>query len=74
MTGRARVFKNNRCQAVRLPKEFRFEAGHVFVRREGAKVVLSAWPEDWREWVESGVVASERFMRGVADPVLGEEM
>jgi antitoxin VapB len=37
----AKLFKNGRSQAVRLPKEFRFEGDEVYVRREGRSVVLS---------------------------------
>ena len=31
----ARIFMNNRSQAVRLPKEFQFSTNEVFIRREG---------------------------------------
>ena len=37
----AKLFRNGRSQAVRLPKEFRFEGEEVYVRREGKSVVLS---------------------------------
>lgn len=53
---RAKLFWNGRSQAVRLPKEFRFEGQEVSVRREGRKVVLEplkqkAWPPGyWRSW------------------------
>ena len=39
---RAKLFFHGRSQAVRLPKEFRFEGTEVFVRRVGADVVLSS--------------------------------
>jgi len=39
---RAKLFAHGRSQAVRLPKEFRFEGTEVFVRRVGADVVLSS--------------------------------
>jgi antitoxin VapB len=38
---RASLFMNGRSQAVRLPKEFRFEGTHVFARKEGNRVILS---------------------------------
>jgi len=50
---RGRVFWTGRSQAVRLPKEFRFEGDTVVVRREGKAVILE--PAD--EWPE-GYVAS----------------
>lgn len=52
----AKLFWNGRSQAVRLPKEFRFEGGEVSVRREGTRVVLEpvrrrAWPKGyWKSW------------------------
>ena len=38
----AKLFTHGGSQAVRLPKEFRFEGTEVHVRRVGAEVVLSA--------------------------------
>ena len=34
MTKTAKIFKNGRSQAVRLPAEFRFDADEVFIRRD----------------------------------------
>jgi virulence-associated protein VagC len=50
----ARLFKNGRSQAVRLPKEFRFSGDEVFVRREGEAIILEpikrkAWPRGYWE-------------------------
>ena len=47
---RAKIFRTGRSQAVRLPKEVRFEAdqAEVRVRREGNRVILEPldeWPE-----------------------------
>jgi antitoxin VapB len=46
----AKVFWTGRSQAVRLPKEFRFDSDTVSVRREGKAVILEPtdeWPEDY---------------------------
>ena len=40
----AKLFTHGGSQAVRLPKEFRFEGTEVHVRRVGNEVVLSALP------------------------------
>ena len=45
----AKLFKNGRSQAVRLPKEFRFKGSEVKIRKEGDKIILepletSDWP------------------------------
>lgn len=37
---KAKLFWNGRSQAVRLPKEFRFDADEVLIRREGDTVIL----------------------------------
>ncbi|MEM6275112.1 MAG: type II toxin-antitoxin system VapB family antitoxin [Myxococcota bacterium] len=37
---RAKIFKNGRSQAVRLPKEFRFEGDEVEISRSGDAVIL----------------------------------
>ena len=48
----ARLFWNGRSQAVRLPKEFRFEGDRVRVTRMGAGVLLEPVPETKKESVE----------------------
>lgn len=63
----AKLFMNNRSQAVRLPKEFQFDAQEVFIRREGDEVILSARPKDWSAYLASGPVASDGFMQDVED-------
>jgi antitoxin VapB len=64
---KAKIFMNNRSQAVRLPKEFQFSTAEVFIRRQGNDVILSARPTDWSEYLDSGAVASKEFMEGVDD-------
>lgn len=65
MQRKAKIFMNNRSQAVRLPKEFQFAVTEVFIRKQGDDVVLSARPEDWSDYLTSGPVASTEFMEGV---------
>jgi antitoxin VapB len=38
---KASLFMNGRSQAVRLPKEFRFEGTHVWAWKEGNRVILT---------------------------------
>ncbi len=64
---KAKLFMNNRSQAVRLPKEFQFNATEVFIRRHGDEVILSPRPEDWTAYLTSGPVASQEFMEAVDD-------
>ena len=48
----AKLFWNGRSQAVRLPKEFRFEGSSVRVRRVGAGVLLEPVSRKRKETVE----------------------
>ena len=51
----ARLFLNGRSQAVRLPKEFRFEGDEVYIRREGDDVILTPAPNSLGRWVRQAV-------------------
>ncbi len=63
MTTTARVFKNGRSQAVRLPREFRFEGDRVRVRRAGRGVLLEPMLTDVSAWfAELDRLADEPFM------------
>lgn len=43
----ARIFQSGRSQAVRLPKEYRFEGAEVVVRHFGNGVLLLPLNEPW---------------------------
>jgi antitoxin VapB len=43
----AKIFWTGRSQAVRLPKEFRFDASEVRVRKQGESVILEPIASDW---------------------------
>lgn len=49
MTATAKLFKSGRSQAVRLPKEFRFEGKEVRIRRHGRGVLLEPVETSWKE-------------------------
>ena len=60
----AKLFRNGRSQAVRLPARFRFEgADEVFVSKVGDKVVLSAKPSSWDDFFDARPEGAERFLR-----------
>ncbi|MGA7380684.1 MAG: type II toxin-antitoxin system VapB family antitoxin [Terriglobales bacterium] len=50
----AKLFRNGRSQAVRLPSEYRFEGSEVYVRRDpqNGDVILSRRPESWRDFFQ----------------------
>lgn len=60
----AKVFMNNRSQAVRLPKEFQFSTPEVYIRKSGDDVILSPRPKDWSALLQEPF-ASEEFMENV---------
>ncbi len=37
----AKVFMSGRSQAVRLPKEYRFDTDEVYVTRQGQNIIIS---------------------------------
>ena len=43
----AKLFQIGQSQAVRLPKEFRFEGDEVFIRKSGSAVVLIPLVNSW---------------------------
>ena len=49
-SGLAKLFRNGRSQAVRLPREFRFEGDVVRVRRVPEGVLLEPIIPDPKEW------------------------
>jgi antitoxin VapB len=67
MPRKAKIFMNNRSQAVRLPKEFQFQTQEVFIRKVGRDVVLSPRPLDWSSYLAEAPVASADFMEGIED-------
>jgi antitoxin VapB len=59
------IFLNGRSQAVRIPKELRFEGKEVSIRRLGDGVLLepvkdSAWPAEYFERIR---IDDEAFVR-----------
>jgi antitoxin VapB len=48
----AKLFWSGRSQAVRLPKEFRFEGEEVRIRRHGGAVILEPVAQNW-DWLDA---------------------
>jgi len=59
---RAKIFQSGRSQAVRLPKEFRFNGSEVFVKRVGNAVVLLPMDDAWDSLAQSLDLFSDDFM------------
>ncbi len=58
----AKLFQNGQSQAVRLPKEFRFEGDEVIIKRSGNTVVLIPANHSWDALVGSLSKFSSDFM------------
>ena len=63
MATTAKLFRNGRSQAIRLPREFRFEGDRVRVRRSGRGVVVEPMFANVTDWfAELDRMAAEPFM------------
>jgi antitoxin VapB len=72
MSGTAKLFMHGRSQAVRLPKEFRFEGSEVRVSKVGDKVILEPikkLPIDLDKfWAELDALGARDFLpEGIPD-------
>ena len=69
----AKIFWSGRSQAVRLPKEFRFEADEVRIRRHGSGVILEPVARDWA-WLDEIIgPADDDFAGGVREQPAEQE-
>lgn len=58
----AKLFRNGKSQAVRLPKEFNFEGNEVYIKRIGPSVVIMPKDDPWASLAESLEKFSDDFM------------
>lgn len=66
----AKVFQNGQSQAVRLPKEFRFDDSEVFIKRSGNVVQLIPRTDSWSSLFDSLKKFSRDFMSERVQPEL----
>ena len=64
----AKLFQTGRSQAVRLPKEYRFEGTEVYVKRVGNGVLLipkspAQRLEFWQQWYDNLLEIDEPLER-----------
>lgn len=65
---KAKIFKNGQSQAIRLPKEFRFEGEEVYIQRDGNSVILMPIKKSWARFRESLDQFSNDFMDERSQP------
>ena len=58
----AKLFKNGKSQAVRLPKEFKFEGNEVYIKKVGRLVILIPQNDPWESLMDSLDKFSDDFM------------
>lgn len=65
----AKVFKSGNSQAVRLPADFRIEAKEVYVKKNGANLVLMPREDVWNVFVEGLSMFTHDFMGSRKQPL-----
>jgi len=66
----AKLFKNGRSQAVRLPKEYAFVGEDVYIKKIDGIVLLIPKSDPWRPFVDSLSEFSDDYL--VSERVQGE--
>ena len=64
----AKLFQNGQSQAVRLPKEFRFEGNDVFIKKMGNAAILIPTKNVWESLFNSLHKFSDDFMSDREQP------
>jgi antitoxin VapB len=64
----AKIFRSGNSQAVRLPKEFRFDVDEVDISREGDAIILRPHNSDRGAWNS----LKEALARGFSDDFMAE--
>ncbi len=68
----AKIFTNGRSQAVRLPKEFRFDTNEVGIHKIGDVVVLYPTDSGWSPLLEASGQFTDDFMADRNQPKKAE--
>lgn len=66
----AKIFRNGQSQAVRLPKEFRFNDSEVYIKRCGNSIQLIPRSQSWNILFDSLEKFSDDFMEERVQPEL----
>ncbi len=59
----AKIFMNGRSQAVRLPKEYRFNTDEVYISRQGQNIIISEKRPTWDEFFDSKSAFDDDFLK-----------
>ena len=69
----AKLFENGRSQAVRLPKEYRFNGNEVAINKIGDIVILTSNENKWSGFISSLEMFSEDFMNSGREQTPSQE-
>ncbi len=63
----AKIFMNGRSQAVRLPKEYRFDTDEVYVTKQGNNIIISPKKTTWDEFFNTETAFDDDFLNNRLD-------
>ena len=63
----AKIFMNGRSQAVRLPKEFRFDTDEVYITKQGSSVIITEKKPTWDDFFDSQSAFDDDFLKDRPD-------
>ena len=63
----ARLFRNGKNQAVRLPRDFEIKANEVIIRKQRANLVLTPKPATWQDYFASAQRLDDDFPEDIND-------
>ncbi len=63
----AKIFMNGRSQAVRLPKEYRFDTDKVYITKRGSSVIITEKETTWDDFFDSKSVFDSDFLKDRLD-------
>jgi antitoxin VapB len=58
----AKIFMNGRSQAVRLPKEYRFDSDEVYISKQGSSVIITEKKPTWDQFFDSEPAFDDDFL------------
>jgi len=58
----AKIFMNGRSQAIRLPKEFRFNTDEVYITKQGQNIIITAKIPTWDEFFDCNSAFTDDYL------------
>lgn len=58
---------NGRSQAIRLPKEYRFDTDEVYITKQGSSVIITEKKPTWDEFFDSESAFDDDFLKDRLD-------